>query len=258
MLDRETIKKNYLEYVDNYEQSGRVTLKRIHILRVADRASELATNLNLTPEQIELAYVIGICHDIGRFEQVKRYNTFSDKKTGMDHAAWSVKVLFEDNLIRSFIDTDKYDELIKVAVLNHNKTMIDESLTGDELLFSKIIRDADKLDILYVITSNRIKDIFWYDDFGDKMIKKKLILDFYAKKYLDYGEVDTNMDQIVTFYSYIYDFNFKESLKIIKENNYYDTFNKRVKLMNDSKLLHEQLDNLLNSLKKYIEIKESE
>ena len=47
------------------------------------------------------------------------------------------------------VDQDKYDELIKIAVKNHNKYKIEDGLTQEQELFAKIIRDADKIDIFY-------------------------------------------------------------------------------------------------------------
>ena len=88
----------------------------------------IARELNLTEEEVNLAMLIGLFHDIGRFEQVRLYDTFSDKDTGLDHAAYSVKVLYEDGLIDKFIDTHEYDNIIKKAVFYHNKKVIGEEV----------------------------------------------------------------------------------------------------------------------------------
>ena len=40
----------------------------------------------------------GLLHDIGRFEQLKRYQSFIDSQT-IDHANLGVTILFDDNLI---------------------------------------------------------------------------------------------------------------------------------------------------------------
>lgn len=251
-MNIESIKKNFIEYTNNYEESGRIKLKKEHILRVADNCVLLASSIGLNEELINLAYVIGICHDIGRFEQVRIYNTFSDSKTNMDHAAYSNKVLFEDGLIRKFILDDSYDEIIKKAVFNHNKSVIEENLTEEELLFAKLIRDADKLDILKVITIDKVKDIFWYEEFNGERINKKFIQKFYSKEKLDYKEFDTNIDLIIAFYEYIYDLNFKESYRIILEGKYYNKFNERLKVLYNSKELHQQLDYLLEHATSYL------
>ena len=84
-------------------------------------------------------------HDIGRFEQLRIYNSFIDAET-VDHAALGVKILFEGNKIRDFIIDDSYDKIIREAIANHNRYAIEEGLSERSLLHAKIIRDADKLD----------------------------------------------------------------------------------------------------------------
>lgn len=252
MLSRDEINNNFLEYVSSYEVSTRVNLKKNHILRVANNCVEVAESLNLTEEQIELAYVIGICHDIGRFEQVRIHNTFSDSKSGMNHAAYSNKVLFEDGLIRKFINTDMYDEVIRKAVYNHNKNQIEDGLDEEELLFAKIIRDADKLDILYVTTIEDLEDLFWSPNFVGFKINKKFISYFYAHKFFNYKDITSNLEQIICFYNFIYDLNFKITTEKILENDYYGIFNERLKTVYHSEVLAEQLDNLRNHVMDYL------
>lgn len=246
------IKNNFLEYVKNYDSSNKIIIKREHILRVAENCKHIAASLNLDDEYIKLAYLIGICHDIGRFEQVRLYNTFSDKDSGMDHGAYSNKVLFEDGLIRKFIQDDKYDEIIKKAVFNHNKGFIEPNLTDEELLFAKIVRDADKIDILRVITTDKVKDIFWYPEFKGGIIDKKFILKFYKGEKIDYKDFNSNIDLVIAYYEYAHDLYFKESRRIILESNYYALFNERLKILYNNKLFHEQLDNLYFHINDYL------
>ena len=108
MLNIENAREEFMKYVEKYDlNSGRIRLKADHILRVAQNSKRIATELKLSDEQIKLAELIGIFHDIGRFEQVRIYDTFSDKDTGLDHAAYSLKVLYDDGLIKKFIDTSE-------------------------------------------------------------------------------------------------------------------------------------------------------
>ena len=129
MININNIYEKFDKYVSNYNsENGRIKLKIEHIKRVAEISRKLAKNLNLTDEQIDLAEAIGIFHDIGRFEQVRIYDTFSDKDT-VNHAELGVKILFEDNLIDDFEIEEKYKKLIKIAVLNHNRDKIEDGLS---------------------------------------------------------------------------------------------------------------------------------
>ena len=78
-------------------------------------AGYIASELHLSEDDVELAKMIGLLHDIGRFEQAIKYDNFDDYNT-MDHAEYGVKILFKDGMIRKFIDTDEYDEIIKKAI----------------------------------------------------------------------------------------------------------------------------------------------
>ena len=76
----------FKNYVKNYNpQDPKIALKISHIERVSQKAKELAISLNLSQEDINLAELIGLLHDIGRFEQIRIYNTFMDKDS-VNHA----------------------------------------------------------------------------------------------------------------------------------------------------------------------------
>ena len=109
MIDREKALKTFNTYVSKYNtEDEKIKLKIEHIQRVAKNANNIAENLNLSKEDIDLAWLIGLLHDIGRFEQVRLYHTFNDGKS-VNHAEIGAKILFEDGLIREFIEDEQYD-----------------------------------------------------------------------------------------------------------------------------------------------------
>ena len=224
-----------------------------HILHVAENSKMIAQYLKLDEEKIKLAELIGIFHDIGRFEQARVYDTFSDKDSGVDHAAYSLKVLYDDGLISKFINTNEYDEIIKVSVYNHNKAKIAENVEGEALLFSKIIRDADKLDIYRVINEDAMIDIFWYKDFNGQEIHEEIFKHFIENKFINYKEIQNNADQILAFYNYIYDFNFPYCLKIIKDNKYLENFYNRVVETFNSESVAKKTKQVLEMCNKFIQ-----
>ena len=146
--------KYFDEYVFNYDmQDPDINYKYYHSYRVMDIMEKLAIKLNLPKKDIELAKIIGLLHDIGRFEQDKLYNSFKDNK--MDHGDYGIEVLNKTNIIKNTnIDSSDYIVVYK-AIKNHNKFEIQENLSERELLFSKLIRDADRIDILRVLSFNK-------------------------------------------------------------------------------------------------------
>ena len=111
-IDIKNARIEFKNYVKDYNPNDpKIALKIAHIERVSQKARLISENLRLEEEDIRLAELIGILHDIGRFEQIRKYNTFMDKDS-VNHAEYGVKVLFEDGLIRKFIIEDKYDNII--------------------------------------------------------------------------------------------------------------------------------------------------
>ena len=125
MIDIQNAYNEFDKYVSNYNpEHPRIKLKIEHIKRVARNSKELAKTLKLSENDTLLAEMIGIFHDLGRFEQVRIADTFSDKDSKINHAEYSVKALFDNAFIRNFIKEDTYDELIKKVILNHNIKLV--------------------------------------------------------------------------------------------------------------------------------------
>ena len=245
MIDIENAKKVFDEYVSNYDPTvGRIKLKIEHIKRVAENIKNIALEQDLDSEQIKLAEIIGLLHDIGRFEQVRLYDTFSDK-ISVNHGEYGVKVLFEDGLINKFNLNEKEKEIVKLAILNHNRDKIQEGLDDEQLLYAKMIRDADKLDIYYTMCKYDFKDTFWYPDFDCEEISDLIMNEFKNDKKVNYADIKNNADVIVIFYAYVYDLYFETTNNILKEKNYLEKFTEKVCKNFKSEKIHTQVKEIL-------------
>lgn len=220
-------KKQFEKYIQNYNpEDAKIKLKIDHIQRVAEIARNIAQSLNLSNEEIQLAELIGLLHDIGRFEQIRVYQTFSDKDS-INHGEFGVKILFEDGLIRQFIETDKYDKIIKLAILNHNRNNIEDGLSENEYLQAQIIRDADKADIFSILVSDSKKTIWGKEDLSDEKISDEIYRQYIEENRIDYKQRKTATDMLVCHFKFVYDLNFKETKQIIKQNQYIDKLYER-------------------------------
>lgn len=245
MIDIENAKKVFDEYVSNYDPTvGRIKLKIEHIKRVAENIKNIALEQGLDSEQIKLAEIIGLLHDIGRFEQVRLYDTFSDK-ISVNHGEYGVKVLFKDGLINKFKLSEKDKEIVKLAILNHNRDKIQEGLDDEQLLYAKMIRDADKLDIYYTMCKYDFKDTFWYPDFDCEEISDLIMNEFKNDKKVNYADIKNNADVIVIFYAYVYDLYFETTNNILKEKNYLEKFTEKVCKNFKSEKIHTQVKEIL-------------
>lgn len=236
IIDITKARREFKEYVKKYNpEDEKVKLKIVHIQEVSRIAKKLAEELKLNEEDIELAELIGLLHDIGRFEQIRIYHTFVDKDS-INHGEYGVKVLFEDGLIRKFIQDDRYDNIIKKAILNHNRAEIEKGLTEKEELHAKIIRDADKTDIFRVLVTGDKKAIWESSDLSNDKISDEIYREFKEDKIINYKERKTSADILISHFAYVYDFQYPQTLEIIKQNNYIDTLYKRF-IFNDKETM---------------------
>ena len=137
-MDIEKAQKEFIKYTEKYDLSDvNIKRKQEHSIRVMKISKRIAEGMKLAQEEIDIATLIGLLHDIARFEQYTKYHTFKDAES-IDHGDLGAEILKKD--IKKYIETDEYDELIQLAVKNHNKYKIQEGLTQTQEMFAKIIR----------------------------------------------------------------------------------------------------------------------
>ena len=138
-------------YTKQFDMTNRITaLKYNHSYRVSKLSNMLASSLNLNNQDVELATLIGLIHDIGRFEQIKKFDTLSDIGT-MDHADFGAYLLFDEGLITKFTKDTSVYPIIGECVAGHNKYSLKKLDDERTLTQLKLIRDADKIDIFNII-----------------------------------------------------------------------------------------------------------
>ena len=143
--------EEFEKYISGYDlDQGYIKLKHDHSIRVMELMEKYAKLLGYNEEDIEIAKLIGLLHDIGRFEQYKVFGSDVDHKT-VDHADHSVVQLFEKNEIELFTDKKDWYPIIEFAIKNHNKWQLAETNDKRVEKFAKLIRDIDKLDIVYLL-----------------------------------------------------------------------------------------------------------
>ena len=252
MIHIQKVKKELKKYISNYDiQNNRIRVKIGHIERTAKIAKEIAKNMKLSEEDIQLAELIGLLHDIGRFEQVKRYNTFFDKDS-VNHGELGVQILFEKGFIRDFIEDKQYDEIIKKSILNHNRNKEKIETTNEkEQLHSKIIRDADKTDILYMLCFEDKETAWGSANIEKEKISDEIYREFKENKAINYEKRKTAVDTLVSHFAYVYDFEDEHSLQIVREKGYFDKIYHRFQF--EDKETQERMNQIYEMVKEYIE-----
>jgi len=197
-------------------------LKKAHTLRVCDAIVDIGKSLNLSAADLCLAEICALLHDIGRFDQYRRYRTFSDQHSE-DHARLGMRVIKEENILDGFVPATR--DLILWAVGHHNRAVLPPS-EERPLLFLKLLRDADKVDIWHVVTdyyanagNNRSRTIeLDLPDTGtvSEPIYRALLRGELAKT----TDLRTLNDFKALQIGWVYDLNFPRTFQIVRERKY--------------------------------------
>ena len=227
------------DYVSNFDrENNKIKLKYDHTYKVVSYAKKLAQSESLNAHDTKIALICALLHDIARFKQVKEYNTFYDALS-FDHGDEGYNILIENNYINEYVDNEEDRNIVLKAVKNHNKMSIEEGLTEKEIFFSKLVRDADKLDIIFT----QAKTI----DDNSNTINPEIFESLKTKTQVLNKYVTNNCERIIRMLCFMFDFNFKESFEIIKKE---DIVNKKLELLKDRGI---EIDNLKEIFNKYID-----
>lgn len=148
--------KAFEGYVSAYDlDDERVALKIEHSYKVASLCEEIAANAGMAAEDVDLAWLCGLLHDIGRFEQLRRFGTFNDT-CSVRHAQLGVDVLcgrdggISDGRMERFSVPEDEAGLVLQAVGLHGDLSLPVDLDPRVRVFCELLRDADKVDIVRV------------------------------------------------------------------------------------------------------------
>ena len=246
-INRKNVINAFAEYVRNYDPSDeKIKLKIDHTYRVAGLCQRIAESLGLSEPDVDIAWLLGMLHDIGRFEQIRRFGTFNDVQS-VDHAEFGADLLFKEGLIRKFAEgyyeecelarsgNEEAEQIIKnnehhnkdtglleMAIRQHNKYRVKEDLTERQRMFCDILRDADKVDIFKVNADIPMEIIYdvTTEELKNGIITKEVLESFYKKETVLKSVRRSAVDHIVGHISLLFELVYKESYRQAKEQGY--------------------------------------
>lgn len=216
-------REQFASYLEGYDRKDdKIHLKEVHTFCVLEAADEICREEGFGREDHQLALLIALLHDIGRFEQLKQFGSFSDLQ--FNHADFGVKVLFEEGMIRRFVRDPKDDLVIRKAIQYHSLYSLEavEGLTARERLHCQIIRDADKLDNFRVKDTERVETLFDTPEevVEQEEITEKVLEAVRSRRSVVSGERVTHLDCWVSYLAFIFDLNFGASFRWIVKRDY--------------------------------------
>lgn len=223
---RQKALQSFQNYISHYDiEMQMIRLKVEHTYRVADLCEKIAVSLQLKQEEVDLAWLIGLLHDIGRFEQQKNYGTFNDA-ISIDHAKYGAEILFADvnSGIRSFIEDATEDDTIRTAIYWHSAYRVPENLNERTEMFCHILRDADKIDILKANVEFPLEEI--YNVTTEELYSCRVtqeVMDAFAEEHAILRSLrKVALDNVVGNISLAYELVYPVSLRIMTEQGYLD------------------------------------
>ena len=239
LIDRERARAAFLAYVAPYDPDNpRIALKVTHTLHVADLCGRIAREQGWPAADIDLAWLCGLLHDMGRYEQVRRWDTFRDAAS-CSHAKLGASVLFGERehlgvpvpagtpdfgipRIRDFLDSPAEDAVIRAAVELHSDYRLPRDLDPRTRAFTELVRDADKIDILRTVDTDTPETILGCD--ADELLESSLspaaTQAFDARRCMLRDDRSQPADFLVSFACFAFELAYPQSRGIMREQGY--------------------------------------
>lgn len=254
--DLDFFRKWFSDYVDNFSSADslihdNINMKIEHTAKVCENILLLAKSEKVSEEGCRLAETLALFHDLGRFEQFTKYKTFKDSESE-NHALLGIKILKRKGILSRLSRKEK--SLILKTIEYHNLKEIPRYTTDSkELLFySKLIRDADKLDILRLISENyddggKVQnpalDIYLPDTTG---CSESIIKDILNNRMAEMKDVKNLNDIKLLRLSWVFDLNFPVTFSILKRYKYLDTIISSMPEAEEMHIIEKHLEDYLN------------
>jgi putative nucleotidyltransferase with HDIG domain len=212
-------------YTGNMADNRNIALKEEHTRLVCENMNLLAEGLGLSDCDRATAQAIALFHDLGRFEQYRRYSTFRDDMS-VNHAALGVKILKDENVLKMVHEEER--RTVCLAVSLHNVFRLPASLNGRDLLFAHLIRDADKLDIWRIFTefygmpeTERASAVgLGFPDLPD--CSPDVLSSLQQRKMVNLSLLKSLNDFKLLQLSWVFDLNFTATFRLLLERGYID------------------------------------
>jgi len=221
------LKDRFGEYVSGFygndpKQNQIYELKEKHTFRVCENILQLGKSIHLSQNDLNIAETSALFHDIGRFQQYLVYNTFNDTKS-VNHAKLGIQQLSFHKILNGISTKEK--RFIVTPIAWHNAYRLPDIKNHKMLLFIKLLRDADKLDIWQVVldhytkneTQGTITVLLDLPDNGNKY-SKKILKAIYDGQLAKNRHLTCLTDLKLLQISWVYDLNFTESYRLLRRS----------------------------------------
>ena len=222
------LKEWFSVYITKYHSTdskinSAIELKIHHTALVCDNIKTILQDLNWSSSDVFTAEATGLLHDIGRLPQINDFGTFNDYKS-IDHGVLGVQVLLDENVLQDLPGSDQ--RIVLTSVKWHNKYAIPNELPEDEVAFLKLVRDADKLDIMrlfaeyYPICADDPSPLLEFDLPKAADCSEKIAADILSNRMANIKDIKNLNDLRIIKLGWVYDLNYTQSKRLFREREY--------------------------------------
>lgn len=240
--------KEYFEKATDKDLIESFSLKKDHTFRVVENIERIACALRFDEARINIARAIALFHDIGRFPQYLKYRTFKDADS-VNHGVLSAEIIKEAGILKHISEEER--EVIITAIKFHNALSIPD-LPKKALLFLRLIRDADKLDIwrifseyLSLPSKDRPSGAFLGLPDTDG-VSEEIVRSLKERRIASLKHATNINDFRLIQLSWVFDLNFRESFRMIKDGDLYQIAN----ISNPNQEVKEAIDDVFGYIEK--------
>jgi len=239
-------------YVSSFASDGKLPgiseIKRVHSYKVESIGRKLVTEMNWDNDRALLGTAASLLHDTGRFSQFRDYNTLYDAYS-VDHGERGYEEL-KRYFPNEFADEEGYNAII-VSVRWHNKKKLLEGIDDIYLPFCKLVRDADKVDVLRLvqehIVSGKVEELLPRHKINAP-ISESALKEVEERGLISYKNISSLADFLLLQVTWLLDVNYAATMKMLSELGAVEKIIEQLPL--DKKAL-KVLDSLLKRIDKY-------
>ena len=218
---------------------GAIRLKEYHTARTCEEITLISRRLKLPEADLLLAETIALFHDLGRFPQWRRYGTFIDRDSE-DHARLGLTELARFRVLDRIPAEES--ALVEEAIRHHNAKELPGHLAPRPLFFTRLLRDADKLDIWRLVIEERRRR---GDGSAPRPHSRKLLMEIHEGRIPDFDLVHAPVDMQLLRLAWVYDLNFAATCREVLERGYLEALFDELPATEDMHELRELLTSFL-------------
>ena len=227
MINREllkSLKEQFVQYTNQFTSKDifvqqHFKVKQLHTFKVCENIVELGKKTGLNEEDLLIAEISALFHDIGRFQQYQDYMTFSDFESSVNHSEIGIKVINSEGFFKDLLPETR--NLIFNIILNHNIAELQFNTDERLSILSKLLRDADKIDIFRVVMEyDKQEKELKVEEENSYFIPDEILFSFTKRKIVDIKSAQSKFDYFLLRISWIFDINFPQTFHLLDQKGY--------------------------------------